>query len=237
MHVAAITATMLAAGTRFNSSLNGQQFWLQVRGTLEAALKPSLKRGSSQRSSALKNALARAETLLQDVTGGEPAETDLGPDPASQDDLDSGLDDQETSDTDATSRFGSSATAEEESSETSGSSDQQPRRQQGRFAAAVSQVLRMVGQARKQLEADNEERRKAEQQAADEQRQRKERQKAEKEKRLAELKEKTTRAKLEKERSDKQKAEKREADRAERLQAQRRSQQEKKRAQVPFCPV
>ena len=207
---------------------------LQVRGTLEAALKTSLKRGSSQRSSALKSALARAETLLQDVTGGESAEPDQMPDLAFQDDLDSGLDELETSSTDATSRVGSSAAAEEESSETSGSSGHQPRRQQGRFAAAVSQILRMVGQARKQLEADNEERLKAEQQAAEEQRQRKERQKLDKEKRLAEVKEKTSKAKLEKERLDKQKAERREADRAERLQTQRRSQEERQHAQVWF---
>ncbi|KAK9864565.1 hypothetical protein WJX84_000508 [Apatococcus fuscideae] len=206
----------------------------EVRGTLEAALKPSLKRGSSQRSTALKSALARAEILLQDFTGGEPAETEKVPDLAAQGDLDLGLDDLETSSTDATSRVGSSATAEGASSETSGSSDHQPRRQQGRFATAVSQVLRMVGQARKQLEADSEERQKAEQQAAEEQRQRKERQKLDKEKRLAELKEKTSKAKLEKERSDRQKAERREADRAERLQAQWRSQEERKRAQAPW---
>ena len=210
---------------------NDACYELQVRGTLEAALKPSLKRGSSQRSSALKSALARAETLLQDVTGGESAEPDQAPDLAIQDDLDSGLDELETSSTDATSRVGSSAAAEEDFSETSGSSGHQPRRQQGRFAAA-SQILRMVGQARKQLEADNEERLKAEQQAAEEQRQRKERQKLDKEKRLAEVKEKTSKAKLEKERLDKQKADRREADRAGRLQTQRRSQEERQHVQV-----
>lgn len=214
----------LAHEARFTSLV------MQVRGTLEAALKPSLKRGSSQRSSALKSALARAEILLQEVTGGESAEADHEAGSRRPDGQDTGLDDLETSSYDAESRAGSSVAADEASSETS--SGQRPQSRPGRFATAVTQVLRMVGQARRQLEADNEERRKAEVQAAEEQRLRKERQKIDKEKRLAELKEKASKARAEKEQADKEKAEKREADRAERLRAQAKAQEEKRRSQV-----
>ena len=159
---------------------------VQVRGTLEAALKPSLKRGSSQRSSALKSALARAEGLLQEVTGDEYVQTDHAADTGQVDGLDSDLEEQDSCSNDTASRVDSSA-ADGASSETSLSSEQS-RRRPGRFASAVSQVLRMVGQARRQLEADNEERHKAEQQAAEELKVRKERQRLEKERRQAEVK-------------------------------------------------
>ena len=139
---------------------------MQVRGTLEAALKPSPKRGSSQRNSALKAALVRAELLLKEVTDTETCPTH----PSGARHESSPIANEQTLGLeDPTSRGDTSLAALSVQEPNNGGrrSNNQPKRWQGRLRRAVAQVLLTIGQAHQQLEADFEQRREAEGKAAE----------------------------------------------------------------------